>query len=220
MEDSIALRAQFVAVRGRARSVVTKGSMIGSLTSSRCPRRSSFPGSHSIVGIASGGSCDPKQATILDNPAPTFSYRTRACGAELVSDGCTTGSVCAVDPLPPFNAKHCITQLGDVTCPGAPYNVKTTTFSRVDDTRACATCSCGGVTNAQCTGSIEGFDQAACGGTKTSVAYPSGCKQGLGQYDTVKFLPGTPSASSCTPSGGAPTGAVKLADVVTICCVQ
>jgi hypothetical protein len=177
-----------------------------------------YPGSHSIVGVVAGGSCDPKQATVASKPAPIFAFTTRVCGAELVSDGCNTGFVCASDPLPPFNERHCVTQRGDVTCPGAPYNVKTTTFARVDDRRGCLPCTCGGVTGAQCTGSIEGFFQDACTGGTTTAAYPSGCIQGLPAYVSLKVPPGTPSGGSCSPSGGGPTGTVTLTDVVTICC--
>jgi hypothetical protein len=182
------------------------------------PTPTTYPGSHSVVGVVAGGSCAPRPATITNKPEPKFNFTTRACGAELVSDGCHSGFVCASDPLPPFNVKHCITQTGDVTCPGAPYNVKTTTFVRVDDTRSCGTCVCGGVTGAQCTGSLDGYSQSGCGGTRTSPEYPSGCRGGLPPYESVAVPAGTPSGGSCAPSGGGATGTVRLVDVVTICC--
>lgn len=131
---------------------------------------------------------------------------------------CPEGNVCGAVPAPPFNPKQCIMKAGDVpACPGFPYAKRSIFYRGIEDTRACAECACGAAPKAACATTVTTSAAADCSGS-AFVPAPA-CLQLAGQpYVRANTVP--PPDVQCPPSGGAPIGAVAVADAVTVCCAE
>lgn len=167
-----------------------------------------------------GGSCD----AWVDASAPAWSWTlgALACSTDSLPDagGCATGSLCAPAPTTAL----CIYADGVSSahaCPDAgPYTVSYVLYGGVDDTRACAACSC--EPSGTCSGTLFNYNSdVSCSGATQGFSLASGCVtpySGLGgTYWSGSFGPQNPT---CTTEGGVPTGTVAQKDPTTFCCTH
>ncbi len=176
------------------------------------------------VGVTiKGGSCSPIGG-IPTRPTPSWTSAVRACSApSLLRTGCSDGMVCTPDAPTPFKTRHCISQAGDVACPGSVYTEKTLAVSALDDTRACTKCTCGSPANS-CTGSVQIYANSTCSGSPQSVTIPRPTcttPPPAAGSASVRLVTAFAGALTCPPSGGgAPTGGVAPSGFATICCAK
>jgi hypothetical protein len=138
----------------------------------------------------------------------------------LTCGGATSNSSCAGGACYPSASAFgnvCISQAGDVSCPGAFPN-RNFFFRGVSDNRSCASCGCS-TQGYVCAIDIQvcsvGFDDV----TLTSDA--SECYQlNSGDGDGVTFFSSTfTQTGSCSTTGGAAQGSAVPTNPVTICCL-
>jgi len=164
------------------------------------------PSGSPIGCSASGGA--------LTAPPATFGSVALGCASSLPSTGCASGESCGPAPPGPFNVGLCISQSGDVPCPGAyVYSVAHVFYGGSTDARACSACQC---TAPTCDGIVDFFSSGSCTGVTGS--------SGLGAFC---YIPGTsgsamfvPSSTTCMASGGAASGTVTGTTPTTFCCTQ
>jgi len=150
------------------------------------------------VGGPSGGSCAPVGPDV-QRALPTAT-KVRLCTAPSASD------------------KRCVSQDGDVACPGGAWTVKRVFFRNMRDDRACTPCACGAPTGGECTPKVTGHANTGCGSPVSSVD-ASSCRT----FAFPAHLTGTvvlSPAGTCAPrpGGGQPTGNVVPVDPITVCC--
>jgi hypothetical protein len=167
--------------------------------------------------IASTGSC----AALSAVGVPPYSWTTyaRACGASASARAdCKANSVCIPAPRAPFLTSLCIEQAGDVACPGTDFTTKYLYYGSVDDTRSCATCTCGAVTGASCSGSLTQYSSAdgGCDTEQTIYPLPDTCSALQQPADLRLSL--TATNGSCKPSTPSATGSATPATPMTFCC--
>jgi hypothetical protein len=184
-------------------------------------------GTHAVSMVvpaptASGGSC---MASVTRAVAPaSWKVGARACVSALGAGpgGCDVGSVCTAQPGAPFAASICVAQTGDVPCEGA-YTARRVFYAGILDTRDCSPCSCGDVTGATCSASIDVFNLAViptgpCSGLPTTyqVSTPPGCDPV--QQPADFRLNVSAKGGACTPTPVMPVGNVAAAQPTTFCC--
>ncbi len=149
----------------------------------------------------------------------TWATNARACGSSiaLTQADCAAGTVCAPVSTTPFQRAVCIAQSGDVACPLSGYTTRSVYYARVDDSRGCPGCSCGPVTGASCTNSIDQFTSSDGGCTTRQTTYLAGRCQPVQQPADLQ-LTVTASGGACAPDAGAPVGSATPAGVMTYCC--
>lgn len=135
----------------------------------------------------------------------------RLCDPSL---SCGGGGTC----LPPLSGafKTCVTQAGNVPCPGE-FTVKTLAASGYDDNRSCTTCTCG--TQAACAApSVEFFaDENCTPPAMASVTYI--CAPETQSYPQSWRVVAPVSNGECAPtSSSSATGSVVPNGERTICC--
>jgi hypothetical protein len=169
---------------------------------------------------ASGGSCMPAVTKTL--PPPSWRMGARACVSALGSapGGCDTGYVCTPQPEAPFAASVCVAQAGDVPCQGG-YTARRLFYGGILDTRDCSPCTCGDVTGATCSASVDVFHvadpmTAPCSGLPTTYLTPASCDP-VNQPADFR-LKVQASGGSCAPTPVAPVGNVAAAQPTTFCC--
>jgi hypothetical protein len=165
------------------------------------------------------GTCNYPNAT-RTLPDPTFDKVEVACGLAQAS-ACVGRADCVATPTPtqPYE-RVCIHQAGDVPCPNEDYGQRFVAYKSIDDTRSCSACptttptggACGTswgnrASTTQCTNFPPPSDKTA----GTCYSYP-----GIGTVVDIGAM--APSAGTCTPTGGQPSGAASSADPVTYCC--
>jgi hypothetical protein len=118
-------------------------------------------------------------------------------------------------------------QAGMVACPAGSYSANYVYYGGANDTRGCATCSCGEPSGGSCTfstGSSFGFPFL-----DTKCTVPTGAFSPVANacvaIPTAKAVQGvmqTPTldAGSCAPSEGAAVGAAAPSDPTTFCCTR
>ena len=177
-----------------------------------------------IVGPLSpvGGTCTASGGTPTIQPA-TWSNFGRACSnAGVTGLGCGVGQVCVPKTTAPFESGVCIKKAGVNSCSGQ-FQEQHVLYDGFTDTRACSGCSCGGVANATCGGTLEVYSGSNCLGTKlATVPMPSGCSDLSAPGSNIasmKSLPTGPNGGSCPASGGQPSGAATPQTPTTFCCI-
>lgn len=169
------------------------------------------------------------EAKITTPAAPTAGACAPSAG-EVVAPARWTGSARLCEPPPsvpgtcppekvptpatgaPYQTNYCVYSTGTALCPVA-YPVQRLYHARLTDTRKCA-CTCGAPTGVSCGGTVIGYDNVGCGGSKKTVT--SSCV-GMGNTSVIVLEGSAPSGGSC-PTGGGPTGEAKAEDPVTVCC--
>lgn len=165
-----------------------------------------------------GGSC----AAWVDASAPPWSWTLGAigCSADSPADagGCAAGSLCAPMPVAPL----CIYSDGGARgCPDAgQYTVSYVLYGGVDDTRACAACSC--QPSGTCSGTLLNYNSdISCSGSTQGFSVDGGCITPYsalgGTYWSGSFGLQNPT---CSTEGGAPTGTVTEKSPTTFCCTH
>lgn len=167
----------------------------------------------------SGGSCTPVSSTMV--PAITWSLNPRTCLYSGPADpgGCMGGATCVGKPPAPFGGV-CVSQAGDVACPGA-YPTKHLYYGGVSDSRSCTMCNCNSPSGGTCNaGTLAYWTDPGCSTALTTSAY-GGCVNfsavgNIHGVNTGAFSLG--KAGTCTSTGGAPQGSATGANPTTVCC--
>lgn len=163
------------------------------------------------------GTCTfPAAKTTL--PPLTFAKVELACGLAQAS-ACASRPDCVAAPAPPQPfSRLCIRKDGDWPCPAQDYAQRFVSSKTVDDKRACTACT------ATPTGGACGSSWGNRANTVQCVVFPPPSDKTAGvcyPYSgsaVVDVGAMGPSSATCTPSGGAPTGAATSLDAVTFCC--
>lgn len=176
------------------------------------------------------GTCAPSPVT-PNGAAPSWGTTAVACApaSPFGVGACSSGQTCAPGPTAPFD-DFCIEAAGAQTCPsGTPFATPHLYYTTFDDTRACSACTCSVPPPPTCSpsGTVTFWTAFNCSGTPTgSVTLndvnASGCETlpSMSYYST--YTPTSFVLGSCSPGGGAPTGAVAptASTAVTFCCTQ
>jgi hypothetical protein len=178
-----------------------------------------------LVGFA--GTAPPQAEYYCDVPeqnptVPPFTWNTAAVGCAAPSapqNGCGANRLCVPSPAAPFQPHLCISKAADAPCPGSTYTARTVFYTTALDSRTCTPC---GYNRADitCTATTVLFSDSSCGNTLTAVNDFSGACMALpGTLGSTKIIDASFSGTpSCSPVGGAPTGAVAPSGPVTVCC--
>lgn len=139
----------------------------------------------------------------------------------LPQQGCDAGQVCLPTEIP-GGFELCRYVSGDEACPAGYYGERSLFYTAVSDERACDACECGAAQGAQCEAYMSVYKDAACGSplqqnlvaaSPLCVDIVAGSALGGVAASMVTDVPG-----SCAPSGGEPTGDLRPAEPVTLCC--
>jgi hypothetical protein len=177
-----------------------------------------------IPALPENGTCTPSLTKTF--PPSAWSETARACQPASVGGGCSSSQVCVPAPPSPFDAKLCIFQGGDVSCPAGSYSQQHVFYSSTNDGRACSSCTCAEATGGTCTGgtvavatSISG---SACAGTMDSIPTDGNCYSvtlGSGNDFVWATAPQTAATGgTCAPQGSTASGSVTPAGPTTVCC--
>ena len=169
-------------------------------------------------GVAAGGSCAASGGGVTNRGAATWQAAGRACSlSATAAAGCAAGSTCAPTPRSPFLARFCVTQSGDVACPGAPFTDRHVYYAGSADTRGCTSCACGAAAGVSCKGVVQTFQQSGCSGSSQAMSPPTACTS-LPNGTKSALYSALPLGGACAASGGTPTGTVTLVGATTFCC--
>jgi hypothetical protein len=161
---------------------------------------------------ASGG--EPTLADV------TWAIQGTACGDAPQGGGCDAGQVCQPTPTAPFKTGLCISRDGDQDCPGPPFTDKHLLFEKLDDTRGCSACTCGGSAGGSCSANITIYSDMAC--SADAVTFGAGtCAPISGNKAVAGMVAGNIAINkgTCPASGGAPMGDAVPSQPTTFCCV-
>ncbi len=166
--------------------------------------------------VASGGTCMP--IVTRDIPKATWNDSVRLCAAptELDGVGCNANQVCAPAVAAPYEARRCVMKMGIGACPAA-YPTPHVYYTSSNDDRDCSTCTCGTRAGGSCAASVTVYKDFSCGSTGTTLA-ASTCTSANSSGYFAKAAAGVFAGGSCTPDGGAPTGAFTPTAPTTVCC--
>lgn len=162
------------------------------------------------------GSCVPSTSDFPNKDM--WTGWVQSCAIDTSTAGCAASSVCVPKPTP--TQSLCIRKDGQIMCPAGWTAVEA--YAGGTDDRSCGACSCSA--NPTCTGgTYQVFDSNNCdanGGNPITVDSAT-CRNVSGQLDfgswSIQKNPPT-AGGSCSPQGGAPTGAVMPTGQVTFCC--
>lgn len=145
----------------------------------------------------------------------------RACVSDKPLPNCTGGGCGKTDSA--FGA--CILHDGDQVCPDGWTGDRHVLYQHIDDERACTPCGCDAPSGGGCRARWKVFTDANCTAQTaenivTTDMAPDAC---------IDLMPGVALAGksaalvdytkgTCTPTGGAPVGDLKLDGQVTVCC--
>lgn len=167
--------------------------------------------------VADAGSCDATPTVEVSDPA--YATRTLLCMSAGAGAECGEQAHCATNPVAPFE-DLCVFQAGEHECP-AQYPEQTIHHQEVEDARGCEACTCGDPIGACSTGEIQVYLQDGCITPSTTTMLADGTCQNdfsIGGTSGAQYIPGTHSATTCSPSDGVPTGSAEPSEPVTVCC--
>jgi hypothetical protein len=180
------------------------------------------------VLTVAGGSCTASTSTPTV-AQPSWGTLGEACGgAATVTTGCNAGHACLPKPKDPFVSGLCVQKDGVNACPpvaGSPFTQQHIFYAGVDDTRGCSACACTSPTGGTCSASVTWYPTTNCTGTAVGTANLTTTTPAciaLASNPAVGSRKGTftpPSGSTCTPSGGQPSGTAAPNGATTFCCV-
>ncbi|MFO0758417.1 MAG: hypothetical protein U0359_18135 [Byssovorax sp.] len=128
-------------------------------------------------------------------------------------------------PVRPEGFSRCVfsTELTDCAT-ASPYTQPYVAYWSITDTRGCAPCTCGPVTESACSAKVSVFHDAGCSnllGTYSVDAAGSKCFDlppgaGLGSKSATSpvYTPG-----QCQPAGGDPIGGIEPFGQMSFCCL-
>jgi len=171
---------------------------------------------------AATGTCGASEVLIEDTPPITLGGTAYLCGGGDDRGACTDSEgrcigrpdALAIDGL-------CVQAPGEIACPPG-FPLRHVYGSQLEDGRDCSDCACG-LDNAECAVDVTSFYDDACATPNPSSPIEIGIcglistnQVGSAAFGDPYLLPG----ASCVgdPAGGQPTGKVKFADAVTVCC--
>jgi hypothetical protein len=170
--------------------------------------------------VLTAGACSFPNAKTT-KPALTFEKVEVACGLPQATQ-CAGRADCVATPVPdqPFT-RLCIHRDGDFACPSEDYKQRFVAHKKITDTRECSACTATPVGGACGTKWGTSANQSNCAGmvppTDKNVDQ---CYSYPGKGTHVNILSMGPTAPTCTPAGGVPTGEAKTEEPVTFCCNQ
>jgi hypothetical protein len=176
--------------------------------------------------VATAGKCTAAETT-KSGGAPTWQNAVRVCVSapdQTRSGGCSNpDDECLPAPMAPFDSGLCIYQAGvQTTCP-APYDrtpQPSVYYTGTTDGRGCSTCTCGTPSAGVCTGTVDLYGDATCGGMATTNR---GACQAFLDVSLERSLAATYSLTSGTCSGPSlppqPTGTVTATGALSVCCM-
>lgn len=206
----------------------------------RCTPVSGTSGARSVklpvsTADATNASCTPRGGYV-SKTAYSWERQERLCrsrSADQLSCG-DSGQRCVPKVEAGFASGVCIYKAGDHSCPAGDYRNKVLLYMDSTDDRGCTACNCGVLSGTfKCGGLFMQFSNDSCSDGSGEVietvalnadqercarvdSFPSGGPGPLGLRLSLE-VEGLDQAS-CPASGGAPTGAVRGADPLTLCC--
>ncbi|RLB59058.1 MAG: hypothetical protein DRI90_15905 [Deltaproteobacteria bacterium] len=168
--------------------------------------------------VPSGGTCSHNGGGFTLPPA-SFSAEAVLCEGATVGAGCPGTEACTPPAGSTFESGVCIYRDGNHAC-SAPFTVKHTIYTSIDDGRDCTNCTCGSPSGVTCTSTTqlyEGVTNSTCTGTPVVLPHPSSCTS-VALAGSMAFIPGSVTGGSCSASGGIPTGTATPGDQVSVCC--
>lgn len=186
---------------------------------------------------ATNGSCSPRGGYV-GKTAYSWKQQERLCRSRSADQlSCADSSQRCVPKVGTgFASGVCVYKAGDHSCPAGDYSNKVVLYMDAADDRACTACTCGTLSGTfKCGGLFTQFSNDSCNDGSGQVietlalsadqercarvdSFPSNGPGPLGLMLTLD-VEGLDEAS-CPASGGAPTGAVRGADPVTLCCTS
>ncbi|MFW5739443.1 MAG: hypothetical protein ACOC1F_03655, partial [Myxococcota bacterium] len=173
-----------------------------------------------VPATPAGGSCDPSVGPPAIEP---FSWPDPAlvCEGDLgaAGGGCENGASCVARPPSPYLPRLCMYQPGLSACP-QPNQTRYEVYTGFTDTRDCAACTCSNPSGGECGGTLRIYGGTSCGTAGNDVPMDGSCERLVGSmtFESLRYYPGSPVGSTCTPSGGEPTGKVEATGPFTVCC--
>jgi hypothetical protein len=127
---------------------------------------------------------------------------------------------CIGRPDEAFEARVCVWQPGSLECPGDIFTDRFIRHAAVDDSRACATCTCGDPTG-DCEGDVVLYASNDCSGVPSLVEQiGSTCTVSAGgSVSSARGNSLSVSNVSCEPSVGTAVGEAEPDDPYTLCCM-
>lgn len=162
---------------------------------------------------APGASC-PASGGGADVP-PMWAKEHALCSAATLPGGlCAEGDVC-VDRS---DVQICIRSEANVAgCPdGWETALRITSYANGADDRGCAPCTCTPPPDICRNGTYQFFTGFNCNGSPNYTATEGTSCAVTSGSNSARYV--APSPGPCTPSGGAPSGAVAPGQTITLCC--
>lgn len=164
------------------------------------------------VPDVSSATCPPMTITAT---VPPHAWGLHLVGCGPVGTYACEGGTCFDTPEA---ADLCIYRSGEHSCPAGPFSEGTIRYGGFDDTRACETCGCGTV-DAVCNEVVIAHHNNSCSAQSGTLVDNTSCAQPSPDLDSARFESVSPTGS-CTPTGGAPTGAFTPTQATTVCCLR
>ncbi len=159
----------------------------------------------------SGASCAP---VVVSDAVPPVGWDRHLMGCGPVAASSCGGERCFDEP-----AGHalCIYRSGEHPCPAGPFSGRSVWYADHADERGCEPCACGPVDTADCNEQVVGYAIVDCTLGGTPIPADPSCMEPNLDFDSARVESVSPTGS-CTPTGGAPTGAAIPAEATTVCC--
>jgi hypothetical protein len=172
-----------------------------------------------------GGFCSASMVQTTLPPAVWEGYAHACGGPNVMGKGCALNQVCLPKPQAPNVTGVCIKKAGDVNCPAGQFNVKHLFYDDFTEGRTCTSCQCGAPTGSTCAGNITTHADSGLNSCLSPVAtFQAGTCTNLTGNPAIgnsKFTVTTPpTAGSCAPSGGQPSGMAVKTFPQTYCCIN
>ena len=163
-----------------------------------------------------GGSCAANPATVEQKPPVSTTAALCTPDVALERSACAEGSVC-VATAALGAGRTCISQEGDVACPGDPWTSKHLYHRSLRDDRGCTPCTCGAPTGGSCTPVATFYANAGCSGASVPITGQA-CQNGAFPAHVRGTFNLQAGSCAAAPDGGRPKGTVTPEGPVTICC--
>lgn len=166
-----------------------------------------------------GGSCTASGSSTVSDPV--WADSVSVCAGNDTAEGvCPDQLECVAGPPREFESLVCVWQAGDLDCPSGQYSERYVRYSDFDDSRDCATCTCGNPTG-NCSGNVRLWPTSNCSGGFGSGTVPLGgdCVESSDDADSADVGTVTVANAACEPSVGTAVGDASPSQPSTLCCV-
>jgi hypothetical protein len=180
--------------------------------------RSSIGSPAALVGAAS---CPPAGGAATIPPAWGFDDHVCPVAAQ-TGGGCDAGSVCIEKASAPYDGPACISQPGDVKCPGE-WPTRIDAYQSGTDSRGCDACSCDPAGVACAGDKFTVYDDNFCSmaGAAPVDLVGNSCPSMQNHVDNDSGSYRATAATltgDCTAGGGQPIGEIVPTGAVSFCC--